>query len=196
VQAARAIRRSSEEGKIITSSKTKVLLVALLALAAFVTSCGGDEEQGTQEQTANTEAQKEDTKMGGERTEASGQEVTLRIEGDPGVEFSGTCSVGDEENELSGQVPESFGYDLKGQQLKCEIRKEGTGAGSLKVLLTGPGDRIEQQTSSPGGTINLVYSENAVSSSTSSSSSSSSVSQVVSSSSSGSSSSVSSTRSR
>jgi hypothetical protein len=171
------------------------LLVALLATAVLAAGCGGGEEaqdEGAEEQ--DTSGQKteqtaniEDTTVGDERTSGggSGREVTLRIEGDPGTRFSGTCNVGDEENELSGQVPESFGYDLEGQQLECEIRQED--AGSLEILLTGPGDRVEQQINAPGGTISLAFSENGVSSSTSSSSSS--VNQVVSSSSGGSSSS-------
>ncbi|MDQ4063287.1 MAG: hypothetical protein M3122_05185 [Actinomycetota bacterium] len=114
----------------------------------------------------------------------SGGAVALEIGGDPGTAFSGVCSIGDEENEISGEVPESLSYELGGRQLECEIRKEGTDSGALEILLTGPGDRIEQRIDSPGGTINLVYSENGVSSSTSSSGSSSSVNQVISSSSS------------
>ncbi len=181
--------------------KIGALLVALLATAVLAAGCGGGEEAQddgaeeqdtrgqTTEQTVDSEDTKEDTKVGEERTGGggSGREVTLSIEGDPGTGFSGTCNVGDEENELSGQVPESFGYDLEGQQLECEIRQEG--AGSLEILLTGPGDRIEQRINNPGGTISLAYSENGVSSSTSSSGSSSSVNQVVSNSSGGSSSS-------
>jgi hypothetical protein len=170
------------------------LLVALLATVVLAAGCGGGEETQytsgqTTEQTASTEGTTEDTTVGEERTGGggSGREVTLSIEGDPGTGFSGTCNVGGEENELSGRVPESFGYDLEGQQLECEIRQEG--AGSLEILLTGPGDRIEQRINNPGGTISLAYSENGVSSSTSSSGSSSSVNQVVSSSSGGSSSS-------
>jgi len=166
------------------------LLFALLATAILAAGCGGGEETQdndgqTTEQTANTE----DTTVGEERTggESSGREVTLNIGGDRGTGFSGTCNVGDEENELSGQVPESFGYDLEGQQLECEIRQED--AGGLEILLTGPGDRIEQRINAPGGVINLAYSENGVSSSTSSAGSSSSVNQVVSNSSGGSSSS-------
>jgi hypothetical protein len=193
VQTTRAVRRSSE---LVSSLGPKIgaLLVALLATAILAAGCGGGEEtedtsEQTTEQTANTEDTTEDTTVGEERTGGggSGREVTLSIEGDPGTEFSGTCNVGDEENELNGQVPESFGYDLEGQQLECEIRQEG--AGSLEILLTGPGDRIEQRINNPGGTISLAYSENGVSSSTSSSGSSSSVNQVVSSSSGGSSSS-------
>jgi hypothetical protein len=178
----------------IVGPKIGALLVALLAMTILLMSCGGDEEAQdtsgqTTEQTANTEETTEATQMVEETTGGggSGREVTLSIEGDPGTEFSGTCNVGDEENELNGQVPESFGYDLQGQQLECEIRQEG--AGSLEILLTGPGDRIQQQINNPGGTISLAYSENGVSSSTSSSGSSNSVNQVVSNSSGGSSSS-------
>ena len=196
MQTTRAVRRSSE---LVSPLGTKIgaLLVALLATTILAAGCGGGEEaqddgaeeQDTSARTTEQTANIEDTTVGEERTSdgSSGREVTLRIEGDPGTGFSGTCNVGDEENELSGQVPESFGYDLEGQQLECEIRQED--AGSLEILLVGPGDRIEQQINAPGGTISLAYSENGVSSSTSSSGSSSSVNQVVSNSSGGSSSS-------
>jgi len=189
-----------------TARGRKTLFVTLLTAAILVTGCGAEEEtqddradkQNTQEQTAerteernrDKERTKEDTRVEkkGDKDKGSGGEVALEIGGDPGTAFSGVCSVGDEENEIGGEVPESFSYELGGRQLECEIRKEGTDSGALKVLLTGPGDRIEQQINSPGGAINLVYSENGVSSSTSSSGSSSgsssSVNQVVSSSSS------------
>lgn len=201
MQTATAIGKYPGNGDT-ASIRIKALLATLLAVMVFATGCGGDEEakddpgeqqdtQGqTTEQTENTEDRTENTKAGEEKTGGggSGREVTLSLEGDPGTGFSGTCNVGDKENEISGQVPESFGYDLEGQQLQCEIRQED--AGSLEVLLTGPGDRIQQQINSPGGTISLTYSEDGVSSSTSSSGgSSSSVNQVVSNSSGGSSSS-------
>jgi len=194
VQTTRAVRRSSELVRPL-GPRIGALLVALLATAVLAAGCGGGEEaqddgaeeQDTSGQKTEQTANIEDTTVADERTSGggSGREVTLRIEGDPGTRFSGTCNVGDEENELSGQVPESFGYDLEGQQLECEIRQED--AGSLEILLTGPGDRVEQQINAPGGTISLAFSENGVSASTSSSSSS--VNQVVSSSSGGSSSS-------
>ena len=196
MQTTTAVRRSSEVVSTV-GSKIGALLVALLATAVLAAGCGGGEEaqddgaeeQATSGQTTEQTANTEDTTVGEERTSGGGsdREVTLSIEGNPGTGFSGTCNVGDEENELSGQVPESFGYDLEGQQLECEIRQED--AGSLEILLTGPGDRIEQRINNPGGTISLAYSENAASSSTSSSGSSSSVNQVVSNSSGGSSSS-------
>jgi hypothetical protein len=199
LQAAEDTRRSSRRVKSV-SSNTRVFLVALLASVVFIAGCGGGEEtQGdsAEETTTKDEARKEDTKKSKESTEGegSGREVTLSLEGDSGVGFSGTCSVGDEEESFEGQVPESFSYDLGGEQLECEIQKQA-GDGTLEVLLTGPGDRIRQQIGSSGGTINLTYSENGVSSSsTSSSGSSSSVNQVVSNSSSGSSSSSSSSTS-
>jgi hypothetical protein len=186
------------EGCKSVGSNTRVLLVALLALVLFVAGCsGGEEKQGdsTEETTTKDRTRKEGTKKGKEST-GSGQEVTLSLDGDAGTEFSGTCSIGGEEESFEGQVPENFSYDLGGQQLECEIQKQD-GDGTLDVLLTGPGDLIRQQIGSSGGTINLTYSENGgSSSSTSSSGSSSSVNQVVSSSSSGSSSSSSSTSSR
>lgn len=179
-----------------TARGSKTLFVALIAAAILVTGCGAEEKtqddradkQNTQQQTTKRteERTKEDTKVGkkGDEDKGSGGAVALEIGGDPGTAFSGVCSIGDEENEISGEVPESLSYELGGRQLECEIRKEGTDSGALEILLTGPGDRIEQRIDSPGGTINLVYSENGVSSSTSSSGSSSSVNQVISSSSS------------
>ena len=195
MQVARGVHRSFEEGKILNLKK-RALFVALLALAVFLSGCGGDEQaqdepagdQSTREQTtdesktekaAGTEARMEQEKAEGESAEGEGpgQEATLEIEGDPGTRFSGTCSLGDKENEIGGQVPQSFTLALEGQKLECEI--QGTNEGNLKVLLTAPGNRIVQETNA--GTIKLTYSGNngASSSATSSSSSSNSVSQVI-----------------
>lgn len=194
MQAAEDTRRPRVVGKD-AGPTIKAVLVALLALVVFAAGCGGSEE----ETTTDDEPRKEDTKKSKESTEGGGsdREVTLSLEGDAGTEFSGTCSVGDEEESFEGQVPESFSYELGGNQLECEIRKQD-GSGTLEVLLTGPGDRVRQRIDSPGGTINLTYSENGSSSSSTSSSgssSSSSVNEVVSSSSSGGSSSSSSSKS-
>lgn len=196
-----AVTRRSCGTREARSPKIKNLVATLLVVTFFVAGCGGGEEtqnegtqgQGTTEQTESTGAGAETTRAGGERTGSSGGNVMLSIDGKSGTRFSGTCSVGDEEYELDGEVPESFDYDLDGRQLECEIRQEGSGG--LNVLLTGPGDRVEQQANTPGGSISLVYSDDGVSSSTSGTSSSS-VNQVVSSSSSGGSSSSSSSSSR
>ncbi len=200
MQSVRKIRRFR-----IPVRKTGFFLVALLASVVFVTGCGGDEQaqedpaeepstpaQTTEqaEQTTNAERM-EDTGMDkGTASEGSGQEVTLKIEGDPGTEFTGVCSAGDQEEELAGETPRSFVYSLpEGQKLNCEIRKSGPDSGILKVTLTAPGNNIVQTINTPGGSLNLSFSESGVTSSSSSASSSSS-SIVQQSSSSGNSSSI------
>src|SRR5215218_7026421 len=195
LQAAEDTRQPSRRRKS-AGPNIKALLIALLASVVFAAGCGGSEEtqSGSAEETTTDH---EATKKSKESTEGRGsdREITLSLEGDAGTGFSGTCSVGDEEESFEGQVPKSFSYELGGRQLECEIQKQD-GSGTLEVLLTGPGDRVRQQTDDPGGTIKLTYSENGSASSSSSSSvSSSSVNQVVSNSSSGSSFSSSSSKS-
>lgn len=99
--------------------------------------------------------------------------VVLKLKGDEGVEFSGTCSVGGGEKEIGGQVPDEFTFVLEGDELACEIRKEGND-GTLKLVLLSGDDRIVQRVSGDS-TLKFTYSDNGVSSSTSSVSSSSSV---------------------
>ncbi len=135
-------------------------------------------EKRAEERAKSAEGQAKETEGG-----SSGPEdITLQIKGEPGTEFSGTCAVGDEETEVSGQVPESFTYELDGERLDCEISKESTD-GDLEVVFRANGTRSVQRTNA--GTINLTYENGRISSfSTSSSSSggSSSSSQVISSS--------------
>jgi len=85
-------------------------------------------------------------------------EVVIRLEGDPRTTFSGLCSVGEERNVLSGQVPKRFAFDLKGRQLSCRIEKQDGDTGDLKVVLVaGETTRSVQQTNSPGGIIEISY---------------------------------------
>jgi hypothetical protein len=86
-------------------------------------------------------------------------EVTLKIEGSPGTEFSGTCIVeGKEEKKLSGRVPKRFIYDLDGHRLECEIRKQSSNAGEMKVEFSAQDHTNSiQQTSTQGGSITLRY---------------------------------------
>ena len=87
-------------------------------------------------------------------------EVSIRLEGDPGTTFTGLCSVGEERNVLSGQVPKRFAFHLKGRQLSCRIEKQDGGTGDLKVILVaGETTRSVQQTNVPGGIINVSYKE-------------------------------------
>ena len=94
----------------------------------------------------------------GTRTSVQPGEVTLEIEGSPETEFSGTCTVGDKANKISGQVPKTFTYKPDGQRLDCKIRKQNPNSGTLKVKFTADGHTNSiQQTSSQGGTITLQY---------------------------------------
>jgi hypothetical protein len=94
---------------------------------------------------------------GADATAPSGK-VTLKIEGSPGAEFSGTCSVGDNENKINGEVPKTFTYEPDGQRLSCEIRKHNSDSGALKVMFTAGGHTNSvQQTSAEGGAITLRY---------------------------------------
>jgi hypothetical protein len=98
--------------------------------------------------------------------------VTLRLAGDKGTPFSGTCSVGGEEHDISARVPQSFEYELNGSKLACEIRKQETQGVELKVSLNAGNTRFVQQ--SEGGedtALRLVYEHGSVSSWMSSSSS-------------------------
>lgn len=121
-----------------------------------------------------------------------GERVSLEIRGSPGTAFSGVCSIGDREAELSGEVPQRFVYYPEGREIHCELRKEDAGSGNLKVVLAAPGDRIVQQTNAESGNVELTFSGNGGGSSSVSTSttSSGSGSQVNSSSSSVNSSSV------
>ncbi|MDQ3913609.1 MAG: hypothetical protein M3305_17930 [Actinomycetota bacterium] len=102
------------------------------------------------------------------RIESSGdggrvREATLEFQGDPGTAFSGTCTIGDEEREVSGQVPERFIFELDGQKLGCEIHKQSTG--TMNVVLDAGGADYVQRTDSRRTTVRIVYSGQGFSSS-------------------------------
>jgi hypothetical protein len=86
-------------------------------------------------------------------------EVTLKIEGSPGTEFSGTCVVGGkEERKVSGRVPKRFNYELDGQRLECQIRKQSSNSGHMKVEFSAKAHTNSvQQSSTQGGSITLRY---------------------------------------
>ena len=154
--------------------KTKPLnlLVAILALATL-SGCAGDQQDERASAASQPPAPTTDERSTptGVRTQqnaedgGSGETATLEVEGGPGTEFSGSCTVGDgEPEEVSGQVPQSFSYALEGKPLDCEIASED----DVEVNLTAAGTRSVQRFS--GGTLDLTYENGNVSSSTSSSS--------------------------
>jgi hypothetical protein len=88
----------------------------------------------------------------------NGPGVVIRLEGDPETTFSGLCSVGAAQKVLSGQVPQRFEFDPKGQRLSCRIEKRDNENGDLKVVLAaGETTRSVQQTNTPGGVIQVSY---------------------------------------
>ncbi len=98
--------------------------------------------------------------------EAGPKEATLRIDGEPGTEFSGSCAVGGEKDDLSGRVPQQISYRFWGEEIECEVHQQSEGA--LEVVLESGDDRSEQRISSRGGTIEFAYSEDSISSTTTS----------------------------
>lgn len=183
-----------------------VLPVAILVAVALAVGCTGSEKasedrsgedqttaqedaQGTGDGTTGESAEATTEALGGDvtgRENFSSREATLEIRGERGIGFSGTCETGGEETEVSGQVPESFSYQLDGR-LECEISKEGADPGALEVAFTdGQNTRAVQQIS--GGTLDFTYDDGHISFSSSSSASGVQVvsSQVISSSQSGS----------
>jgi hypothetical protein len=94
---------------------------------------------------------------GADATAPSG-EVTLKIEGSPGTEFSGTCTIGGKEEKVSGRVPKRLIYEPDGQRLECEIRKQSSNSGEMKVEFSAGGHTNSvQQTSTQGGSLTLQY---------------------------------------
>ena len=85
-------------------------------------------------------------------------EAVLRLEGGRRTTFSGLCSVGDQQNVLSGRVPKRFTFDLNGSELSCRIEKRDENRGALRVvLIAGDTTRSVQQTNSPGAAMNISY---------------------------------------
>jgi hypothetical protein len=94
---------------------------------------------------------------GADVTAPSG-EVTLKIEGSPGTEFSGTCLIGGKEEKISGRVPKRFTYEPDGQPLECEISKQSSNSGEMKVEFSAGGNTNSvQQTSTQGSSLTLQY---------------------------------------
>ena len=143
-------------------TKNIVTLLTLVLVALTAAGCAGNEQANED----NTEDQ--GTTKGSNGEKDRGPEATLELQGEPGTEFSGSCTVGDEEpEEISGQVPESFTYALEGRPLECEISPEG----DIQVNLTVGSVHSVQGIS--GGTLRLTYENGSISSALSSSAGSS-----------------------
>jgi hypothetical protein len=95
----------------------------------------------------------------GANSSAPSGEVRLKIEGSPGIEFSGTCIIGGKvEKKISGSVPKRFIYDTHGQRLECQIRKHSSNSAEMKVEFSAGGETNSvQQISTQGGSLILRY---------------------------------------
>ncbi|MBA2441910.1 MAG: hypothetical protein H0V53_05845 [Rubrobacter sp.] len=90
-------------------------------------------------------------------TAADQEEPVLRLEGGPEAEFSGICNVGGEEYVIGGETPSSYD-DFGGQSFSCQIEKQDSGDGGLKVIVaTGDTTRSVQQTSTEGSIISISH---------------------------------------
>lgn len=96
--------------------------------------------------------------------------VRLKIGGEPGARFSGTCTLGDEEREVSGQVPGRFVFEPEGREVECELRNGGPDAGPLEFSVTVGGENRKQRINVTGDTMSFTLSENGISHTTSSAS--------------------------
>ncbi len=99
--------------------------------------------------------------------------VKLKIGGEPGTQFSGSCDIGGEKREVAGQVPERFVYDLEGRKIACEIRNE-TGTGQLKFSVGIEGAR-KQKIKATADNVSFSFSGSSLSYTTSSGTDASSV---------------------
>jgi hypothetical protein len=162
---------------LFSSERIRVIVPAamlLLAMLLFVVACTDGPDKKHNPPKEKTEVPEETTSSLSTGPETTGDspppevtlgddpggkpEVLIRLEGDPKTQFSGLCSVGEEQNVLSGQVPKRFTFDLKGRKLSCRIEKRDGGTGDLKVVLVaGDATRSVQQTNSPGGVIKVSY---------------------------------------
>ena len=128
-------------------TSTAITFSCVVLLVAFATGCTGIPE-------ASRDSQK--------------QQARLEIKGSPGTEFSGSCTIGHKQSEqIGGEVPRSFTYDLEGRSLDCQI----SSGDALRVELTAGNAHSVQSIS--GGSLHLSYANGSISSVTSSSSRSS-----------------------
>jgi len=130
-------------------AKTAIVFAWVVFLAAQATGC------------SNVNA--------GVNTGSDKDQARLETRGNPGTEFTGSCTIGDgEHTKIGGEVPKSFTYDLKGRSLDCEISSDG----DLRVGLA-VGEHARSAQSISGGTLKLTYKHGSISTVTSSSSRSS-----------------------
>ncbi len=144
--------------------KGGVVARAGVARAGEAVAGGDPARERARNTTAKDKANEATDKVGG--GEDRSRKLALKLGGEPGTGFSGTCAVGNEEKEIEGSVPERYVFEPGEAGLECEIRKEDGGA--LKIVVAGEGVRSVQQTGAGESTTSFTLSEGGISSSTSS----------------------------
>ncbi len=137
---------SEERGAVVRAGDGK----AMVKSGEAEVSAGGGEVRAGDAVAGDGEARAGEVVAGdgeaeGERDGADARpgKVKLKIGGEPGTQFSGSCDIGGEKREVSGQVPGRFVYDLEGRGISCEIRNE-TGTGQLKFSVDIGGARKQK----------------------------------------------------
>lgn len=134
-------------------------------------STGPAEPETTGQRAGEPEATKSQAASRGggpdaEDGDAEPEGATLRIGGEPGLEFTGRCVVDGEEREIGGQTPESYTYQPE-ERLECEI--SGLDRGQLRVSFSdGQGTNTVQQVGPQTSTLELTYTGGSLSTSTTS----------------------------
>lgn len=137
----------------------------------------GSAEQSSRENTGESTARSGSGDTEGTSRESRGpvigsQGVTLRVGGEPGLRFSGSCVVDGEERELGREVPRTYTYEPQ-ERLRCEIFSRERGPLRLSFS-DGEGTNALQQVGPQPATVELTYTEDGLSTSTRSSSTTSS----------------------
>lgn len=127
------------------------------------------ESAGTESGTGASAERQREADASGAKAGSGGAKpggVAVRLGGEPGLEYAGSCLVDGEERELGGRVPETYTYEPE-DRLECEISSRDRGP--LRVTFSDAGDvNTVQQLGPQPGTLTLVYTGDSLSTSTSS----------------------------
>ncbi len=96
-----------------------------------------------------------DSKGGNPANRVEDGEAILRLTGSSGTKFSGECEVGGERENIEGELPERFTFDLGDGGLACDIEKQDPG--QMRLVFSTGNDNITQTTGADNTTISLVY---------------------------------------
>lgn len=154
------------------------VFVSLVALGCSSEQQGGSAGQTTAEQGGTTAVEEPEETTAGDRPQTTGgqsgnqaqqqnpsqpgQGVRLRIGGEEGARFSGSCTIAGERRKIGGTVPESYNFKPGKGPVACNIRKQGPG--DLRVVFASDGQRSVQTVSGQNAKLKLRYNNGGLSS--------------------------------